>query len=45
MYKYSKIGAHLNLIFTIAEQNVDKFIFKALISKKCPNFVPKMSGN
>ena len=44
-FSSSQKNSHLNLIFQISEQIDGKYIFKALISKKCPKFLPKISGN
>ena len=45
MYEYCEIGIHLILIFPIPERNADKYIFRAMISKKCLDFPKKISGN
>ena len=45
MYEYCEIGIYLILIFPIPERNADKYIFRAMISKKCLDFPKKISGN
>ena len=45
LHEYSEIGIHLNLIFSISKQNLDKLSENPLISQKCLDIPLKMSGN